>query len=226
MTDPKEFIDRHEEALLKGLKLADANHYLQLLSDENDYAAVHLRTLKVARGVQWMRSPENYSPPKKELEKFVRSEFAEEFGLKKSTRPARLAERLDDYFMRLTKEYLDHCSYWMRGENQVIVSQPYMPTDAIKEGLAEFVSKAGCILTFAPQYAWHAPGYVNCFLLEFPPAAVNLMRNYAKFRKTGLPVCPVCWWVMKYHLREDVYRCKNQGCTVAISFEDAVKGKV
>jgi hypothetical protein len=107
---------------------------------------------------------------RKRLDKYLETAFAKAFDLspdrgKVATRffwrhKERLFDREDNFF--------DHPSYYRRGDNFVIVGQPYQ-LDA--EAFKQWTRRVGASGTVASQWGFWNPGEAGLVIAEFTPEA-------------------------------------------------------
>ena len=66
------------------------------------------------------------------------------------------------------KKIFDHIDYFHRGENLVIVSQPY---DLDEVELKRWAAEYGASYTIAYEWGYYYPGHASLFFVEFTPSA-------------------------------------------------------
>lgn len=66
------------------------------------------------------------------------------------------------------KKIFDHLDYFQRGDNLVIVSQPY---DVEEAELKRWTSDCGASHTIAGEWGYYYPGKASLLLIEFTPQA-------------------------------------------------------
>ena len=128
-----------------------------------------VRDAKLLAQLQGADTAPEISDERKRLTSVLKTAFESAFGLSQDR--LRLANR---FFHRLQigippkSGLFDHKSFYQRGGNLVIVSQPY---GVIKEELDVWSSECGTIVTRADEWGHYFPGRASLFFVEFTPLA-------------------------------------------------------
>lgn len=126
------------------------------------------------KGKWWER--EAHSKRRKGLVEALASEFMVAFGLTKDK--GKLAFR---FFNRLTDAdwpRFDHVTFYRRGENIFLVSQPYCLNE---EKLSEWCERHDAVsYAVVDEWAHYYPGEATCFYVEFQRAMKTRKRKGAR----------------------------------------------
>ena len=107
---------------------------------------------------------------KKRLQATLRTAFMRGFGLEPDhlKKAWRLYYRFCNTPLAPRSLIFDHQEFFQRGDNLVIVSQPY-GLDLIE--LKRWASDIGASYTIADEWAYYYPGKAGLFLVDFTPQA-------------------------------------------------------
>jgi len=111
------------------------------------------------------------------FESFLQEKFKTAFGFTPDRMKLayNLYRRLISSKLKPRKHLLDHTSFFHRGRNLVIVSQPYGIDEA---ELARWAAECGASYLIANEWGYYYPSHASLFFVEFTPQAkANLDRR-------------------------------------------------
>jgi hypothetical protein len=140
-----------------------------------------LETAKLLQELLESRETPKHSDKRTRFENLLKKKFVEAFDLLPDRR--KLACNL--YYRFVNTEFapkeklFDHKDFFQRGENLVIVSQPY----GIDENeLSRWTKEFGASFTIANEWGYYYPGHAKLFFVEFSPKAKAVLDKLVRNR--------------------------------------------
>jgi hypothetical protein len=130
----------------------------------------YLETARLLKELMETQEASKRYKERRRLESLLRKKFESAFALLPDRR--KLAYKLYWRFCNTPcaprSELFDHVDYFQRGENLVVVSQPY---GFDKNELIRWAAECGASYSILNEWGYYFPGRASLFLVEFTPEA-------------------------------------------------------